>query len=155
MKSKGFTLIELLVVIAIIGILSAVVLASLDSARNKATDASARADLDSARAQSELYYDSKSNSYLSVCTTATGGSPGGIMDMMNAAASAEGGVYTQGLTTVPASGASPVVACHDSATTWVAVTPLKNAVGGVSFWCVDNTGTSTPGTIAGSALACP
>ena len=39
MYKKGFTLIELLVVIAIIGILSAVVLTSLNSSRDKAQDA--------------------------------------------------------------------------------------------------------------------
>lgn len=56
--SRGFTLIELLVVIAIIGILSSVVLASLNSARSKANDARRVSDLRQIQTALELYYDS-------------------------------------------------------------------------------------------------
>lgn len=59
MKStrRGFTLIELLVVIAIIGILSSVVLASLNTARKKGRDARRVADIKQLQLALELYYD--------------------------------------------------------------------------------------------------
>jgi type II secretion system protein G len=57
-KSRGFTLIELLVVIAIIGILSSIVLASLNSARQKGRDARRVSDIKQLQLALELYYDS-------------------------------------------------------------------------------------------------
>ncbi len=57
--NKGFTLIELLVVIAIIGILSSVVLASLNSAREKSRDAKRISDVKQLQLALELYFDAE------------------------------------------------------------------------------------------------
>lgn len=62
MKKKGFTLIELLVVIAIIGILSSVVVVSLNSSRAKARDAKRIADMDGIQKALIMYFDSN-NAY--------------------------------------------------------------------------------------------
>jgi len=71
-KNKGFTLIELLVVIAIIGLLSSVVLASLNSARLKARDARRTADIKQLQTALELYFDSN-RAYPSALTDLTSG----------------------------------------------------------------------------------
>lgn len=60
---SGFTLIELLVVIAMVGMLSSVVLASLNTARAKARDVRRKADLVQIRTALQLYYDN-SNSFV-------------------------------------------------------------------------------------------
>ncbi len=59
-NSNGFTLIELLVVIAIIGILSSTILASLNTARTKASIARAQSDLKQIRLAIEFLYDDTS-----------------------------------------------------------------------------------------------
>ena len=56
-SSKGFTVLELLVVIAIIGILAAVVLASLSQSRAKARDANRAAQLEEIQKALFLYFN--------------------------------------------------------------------------------------------------
>lgn len=58
---KGFTLIELLIVIAIIGILAALVLTNLNSARERARDVRRKSDLDGIAKSLRLYYSDNSS----------------------------------------------------------------------------------------------
>jgi prepilin-type N-terminal cleavage/methylation domain-containing protein len=124
-KKRGFTLIELLVVIAIIGILSSVVLASLNTARDRGADASIRASLNNARAQAELYYDSNGNNYDDVCTTDSAG--GGIEEFGDAATNA----------------GSDDVMCGESASPADAWAMSAELVSTTDHYCVDSTGRAT------------
>jgi prepilin-type N-terminal cleavage/methylation domain-containing protein len=117
---KGFTLIELLVVIAIIGILSAVVLASLNTARDKGADAAVRSNLNNIRAQAELYYDENGLTYNGVCAT------GSKVDSMVAAANV-------------ANGAAATAACGDGNLRWAVEAQFKTST---DFLCIDSLGNS-------------
>ena len=58
---KGFTLLELLVVVALIGIMSAIVMASLSSARKGGEDTAISANLTKLQTQAELYHSTFNN----------------------------------------------------------------------------------------------
>lgn len=68
-RKKGFTLIELLVVISIIGLLSSIVLASLNSARIKSRDARRMLDILTIKNALELYASDNSGNYPSDATS--------------------------------------------------------------------------------------
>lgn len=74
MRPKGFTLIELLVVISLIGILATLVIANMNSARERARDATRKSDLRNIQTALRLYYNDNSGyAPLAEMTAAWGG----------------------------------------------------------------------------------
>jgi type II secretory pathway pseudopilin PulG len=125
----------LLVVIAIIGILSSVVLASLNTARSKGADAAIKSNLANIRAQAEILYDTAQN-YTGVCTV-----DANIAAQMAAANTAAGvPIANPVLTTIGSAGGATQSVCHESANAWAANVPLKSDT--ANSWCVDSAGTS-------------
>ena len=80
-REAGFTLIELLVVIAIIGILSSVVLVSLNAARTKALGVKKIIDLRQIETALQFYYDDH-GSYPASATTCAGDWPQEFKDAL-------------------------------------------------------------------------
>ncbi len=139
--------------IAIIGILASVVLASLNSARDKGADSAVKSNLANTRAQAELFYDNNGRSYAGVCAL-TGTNV--IGPAVNAAKVAYGGAVTVYATTTASTWDTEQ--CHNSQAAWAAIAPLRaSASGAIVAWCVDSTGASKQVTsaLAASTFACP
>lgn len=78
--TKGFTLIELLVVIAIIGILSAVVVVSINSARDKSKAVFIKSSLKSLYSEAEIFY-TQNGTYAGLYNTTTYDCAGDLSDI--------------------------------------------------------------------------
>ena len=145
-RNKGFTLIELLVVIAIIGILSTIVLTSLNTARGKGNDAKIKAQLAGLRAASEVYYDTYGNYGAEVADLCD--------DSLTAIFFTD---INSGMAQYTLQDNYPIdatLSCHTDGTAYAASALLLGANGA---WCVDSTGVSRAidANLADGEVACP
>jgi prepilin-type N-terminal cleavage/methylation domain-containing protein len=136
-RSRGFTLIELLVVIAIIGILSAVVLASLNQARTKGNDASVQANLSTIMTQAEIYYGNQN-------PVSYGSASHAIGTCANTANTlfADPTIW-RAIQSAQTANGSAEVKCFSNGTAYVVSSQLPTTLTGTAaYWCVDSTGSS-------------
>ena len=146
MKTKGFTLIELLVVIAIIGILSGLIVVSMNGATNSAKDARIKEDLYQMRNLAILYQSN--NQTYGTSGSAVQGASANFSGATTDATALYNDLISAGL------GSRTVVL--NIGTNVFCMSINLNAGG---YYCIDSTGatksSATSTCATGNATACP
>ncbi|MFA6227253.1 MAG: type II secretion system protein [Candidatus Paceibacterota bacterium] len=128
---KGFTLIELLVVIAIIGLLSAVVMTALDSAKKRGDDAAVKSNMNNIVKQSLIV-----NTLPSIISgvVSCGSSPSSF--------SSDAVIQRQISATAERSKGKLVYCVSNGSGLWAVSAPLNSPINTGDHWCVDSDGFS-------------
>jgi len=124
---RGFTLIELLVVIAVIGILTSVILGSVNTVRDKSVDTAVRMNVRGIRDHMALYYDANGLTYADACASDP--------SIANAVASAR-----EAVSSVLTPGGQGDGECVSTDAEWAVWVNLKSTP--ANAWCVDSAGMS-------------
>ncbi|HFC11141.1 MAG TPA: type II secretion system protein [Candidatus Kaiserbacteria bacterium] len=151
---RGFTLIELLVVIAIIGILSSVVLASLNTARKKGNDAAVKSNLATVQTQAQLYYDDNSNKFSGTGSQVNGTANCDVASTMFSKNATPPTIYNAIQSANKSSLDSTKTLCHVDASGQDYAINIQLSTG--DYWCVDSTGVekTEPAALADGVNKC-